>query len=116
MRTPSRVAILAGLVVVLAACTSTGSGSAAPSAPAASAPASVAPSVAPSAASTAPSVAPSPSDDACSKGTLATVTAGTLTIGTDNPAYPPYFAENKDGHKTDPWELGDPTNGQGFES
>ena len=113
MRTPSRVAILAGLVVVLAACTSTGSGSAAPSA---STPASVAPSVTPSAASTAPSVAPSPSDDACSKGSLATITAGTFTIGTDNPAYPPYFAENKDGSKTDPWELGDPTNGQGFES
>ena len=47
---------------------------------------------------------------------LALVTPGTLTIGTDNPAYPPYFAENADGTKTDPWELGDPTNGKGFES
>ena len=112
MRTHSRVAILVGLVIAVAACTDFRAGSVAPSAPTPS----VAPSVAPSAASVAPSVAPSPSDDACSKGSLATVTAGTFTIGTDNPAYPPYFAENKDGSKTDPWELGDPTNGQGFES
>ena len=28
---------------------------------------------------------------------LATVTAGKLTVGTDNPAYPPYFAENAGG-------------------
>ena len=38
-----------------------------------------------------------PSPDACAKDSLALVTAGTLTIGTDNPAYPPYFAENADG-------------------
>ena len=44
------------------------------------------------------------------------MTAGTLTIGTDNPAFPPYFLENDGGAKTDPWELGDPTNGHGFES
>jgi len=68
------------------------------------------------AASEAPSVAPSPSADACAAANLKLVTAGTLTIGTDNPAYPPYFAVNTDGTKTAPWELGDPTNGQGFES
>jgi polar amino acid transport system substrate-binding protein len=43
------------------------------------------------------------------------VAPGKLTIGTDNPAFPPYFSPNEDGTKTDPWELGDPTNGQGFE-
>jgi polar amino acid transport system substrate-binding protein len=108
MRTTPSVAILAVLSVVVAACTSTGAPvSVAPSA------ASVAPSVA---ASEAPSVAPSPSDDACSKDNLAVVTPGTFTIGTDNPAYPPYFLENEDGHKTEPWELGDPTNATGFES
>jgi polar amino acid transport system substrate-binding protein len=33
-----------------------------------------------------------------------TVEAGTLTVGTDKPAFPPYFEDN------------DPTNGEGFES
>lgn len=42
--------------------------------------------------------------DSCSKENLATLNAGVLTIGTDSPAYPPYFADD------------DPTNGQGFES
>ena len=97
---------LIAVVSVLAACTS-GGASSAPSA------ASVAPSVEPSVA--APESA-SPSADACAKDSLAVVTPGKLTLGTDNPAYPPYFAENADGSKTDPWELGDPTNGQGFES
>ena len=42
-----------------------------------------------------------------------------LTIGTDNPAYPPYFAI-REGGNTPPWEdlgfTGDPTTGKGFES
>lgn len=96
----------AALVSILAAACTAGTGS-----PSAS-PASLAPSV--------PSVAPadsaSPSADACATDSLAVVTPGKLTVGTDNPAYPPYFAENEDGTKTDPWELGDPTNGKGFES
>jgi polar amino acid transport system substrate-binding protein len=73
-------------------------------------------SAAPSAASEAPSVAPSASLDPCAAANLVTLASDTLTIGTDNPAYPPYFAENADGTKTAPWELGDPTNGKGFES
>jgi polar amino acid transport system substrate-binding protein len=101
-----------GLIVLLAAaCTSAGS-SASPSAAAPSASAaavSTAPSVA-------PSVAPSASADACAKDALALATPGKFTIGTDNPAYPPYFAENADKHVTAPWEIGDPTNGEGFES
>jgi polar amino acid transport system substrate-binding protein len=40
----------------------------------------------------------------CTPDTLETRTAGTLTIGTDKPAFPPYFEDN------------DPTNGKGFES
>lgn len=95
----SHVLAIGLIAVIAAACTGASS-------PAGSA---VAPSVT-------PSVAPSPSADACAPASLALVTPGTLTIGTDNPAYPPYFAENADGSKTAPWELGDPTNGQGFES
>jgi len=96
-----------GLVAILAAaCTSAGS-SVAPSAASPSAVAVV---------SSAPSVAPSATPDACAKASLTLVTPGKFTIGTDNPAYPPYFAENADKHTTPPWEIGDPTNGQGFES
>ena len=46
----------------------------------------------------------SASQAACPAGALATRTAGTLTIGTDNPAYEPWFSDNK------------PNNGKGFES
>jgi polar amino acid transport system substrate-binding protein len=46
----------------------------------------------------------SASEAACASGTLATKTAGKLTIGTDNPAYAPWFSDNK------------PANGKGFES
>jgi polar amino acid transport system substrate-binding protein len=48
---------------------------------------------------------------------LQTKTAGTLTIGTDNPAFPPYFLP-REGGNTEPWDpsQGDPTTGEGFES
>jgi polar amino acid transport system substrate-binding protein len=53
----------------------------------------------------------------CAPEDLATKTPGTLTVGTDNPAFPPYFSEPAEGEEaTDPWEFGDPTNGRGFES
>ena len=57
-----------------------------------------------SAAASSASASPSASADACSKENLATLNAGKLTIGTDSPAYPPYFEDD------------DPKNGQGFES
>ena len=75
---------------------------------------SSAPSVAPTTAASRPASVARPSPDACAKDTLTLKTAGKLTIGTDNPAYPPYF-QIPDGAATKPWELGDPTNGQGFE-
>ena len=57
-----------------------------------------------SAAASSAAASPSASADACSKENLATLNAGKLTIGTDSPAYPPYFEDD------------DPKNGQGFES
>src|SRR5262245_32503128 len=45
-----------------------------------------------------------PAADACAKDQLQTVKSGTLTVGTDKPAFPPYFEDD------------DPTNGKGFES
>lgn len=57
--------------------------------------------------------------ESCTAENLETVTTGRLTIGTSNPAFPPYFdpADEQAGEvPSDPWELGDPTNGRGFES
>lgn len=62
------------------------------------------------------SVVPTPTANACDKANLTTLAAGKLTIGTDNPAYPPYFQAPASGNAPAPWVLGDPTNGQGFES
>jgi polar amino acid transport system substrate-binding protein len=42
-----------------------------------------------------------------------TVSSGELTIGTDNPAYPPWFAG---GTKTSKWKINDPSTGKGYES
>ena len=42
--------------------------------------------------------------DTCAKDSLKTLTAGRLTFGTDQPAYPPWFIDD------------DPANGEGFES
>jgi polar amino acid transport system substrate-binding protein len=42
-----------------------------------------------------------------------TLTSGQLTIGTDNPAYPPWYAG---GSKTSKWKINDPSTGKGYES
>jgi len=52
--------------------------------------------------------------DPCAKDQLQTAAQGTLTIGTDNPAYPPWFGGGTPSGST--WELNDPTTGEGFES
>ena len=48
----------------------------------------------------------------CAKGSLNLVHTGQLTVGTDNPAYPPWFG----GKEKAPWKVSDPNSGQGFES
>ena len=48
----------------------------------------------------------------CSKADLNLVTPGTLTAGTDNPAYPPWFG----GTPKSPWQVSDPNSGEGYES
>jgi len=72
------------------------------------------------AASPSPSVSASESEPAaasCATEDLAVKTPGTFTVGTSNPAFPPYFSEPEgDETLTEPWEFGDPTNGRGFES
>jgi polar amino acid transport system substrate-binding protein len=49
---------------------------------------------------------------ACAKASLPLVHSGQLTVGTDNPAYPPWFG----GKEKSPWKVSDPRSGQGFES
>jgi polar amino acid transport system substrate-binding protein len=50
--------------------------------------------------------------DPCAKENLTLVEPGQLTVGTDNPAYPPWFG----GDPVDPWEISNPASRQGFES
>jgi len=50
----------------------------------------------------------------CSKGVLATASVGKLTIGTDNPAFPPWFGGTPP--KGSSWKVSDPNSGKGFES
>jgi polar amino acid transport system substrate-binding protein len=56
--------------------------------------------------------APVVSSASCAKASLNLVKSGTLTIGTDNPAYPPWYGGNA-GHG---WKVSDPTSGKGYES
>jgi polar amino acid transport system substrate-binding protein len=42
-----------------------------------------------------------------------TVSPGELTVGTDNPAYPPWYAGGTHGSK---WKINDPSTGKGYES
>lgn len=48
----------------------------------------------------------------CAKGSLNLVHSGRLTVGTDNPAFPPWFG----GTPHAPWKVSDPRSGEGFES
>jgi polar amino acid transport system substrate-binding protein len=48
----------------------------------------------------------------CVKADLNLVSPGQLTVGTDNPAYPPWFG----GDEKSPWKVSDPNSGKGFES
>jgi polar amino acid transport system substrate-binding protein len=50
--------------------------------------------------------------DPCAKDQLQLLNAGKLTIGTDNPAYPPWFGGTPQGE----WKISDPLSGKGFES
>ena len=50
----------------------------------------------------------------CAKDSLNLVADGTLTVGTDNPAYPPWFGGGTP--KGSSWKINDPRTGKGFES
>lgn len=106
MRSLTRDTALAVVAFLVAACSNAGA--------TASPVTTAAPTTAPTTAVTA-----APTQDACAKDNLTLTTTGKLTVGTDNPAFPPYFAIRAGGNAA-PWEdlgyTGDPTTGEGFES
>jgi len=51
---------------------------------------------------------------ACDPASLNLVSSGKLTIGTDNPAYPPWYAGGTP--KGSKWKINDPSTGKGYES
>lgn len=105
-RFPRALAVLA-VAALVAACTNGADASPTPTAEATSTAMTDAAS---------PTGTASPAAEACAPENLETKTAGQLTIGTDNPAFPPYWDPPAEGEEaTDPWELGDPYNKRGFE-
>jgi polar amino acid transport system substrate-binding protein len=100
-RLPRRLALAVPLLVAVAACA--GSGTALPSPLSTSAP---------SVAAATPVATP----DACAKDALITLTAGKLTIGTANPAFPPYYRAASPQPSDSPWKIGDPRTGEGLEA
>jgi polar amino acid transport system substrate-binding protein len=60
------------------------------------------------------SAAPASASECAQQNQGSFVNAGQLTVGTDNPAYPPYFAGGEtDAHSE--WKFNDPYTGKGFE-
>lgn len=78
--------------------------------------ASVAPATTLPTGSQAAAVTPEPTADACAAANLDTKSAGTLTIGTTEPAYPPFFSIDDPIPSGSIWTLGQPPNGEGLES
>jgi polar amino acid transport system substrate-binding protein len=56
---------------------------------------------------------PATTASSCAKASLRLVHPGQLTVGTDNPAYPPWYAGGTP--KGSQWKLNDPSTGKGFE-
>jgi polar amino acid transport system substrate-binding protein len=94
------LALALAVLVAVAACG--GSGTALPSPVSTSAPSLAA-------------ATPVPTPD-CAKDALTTLTPGKLTIGTDNPAIPPYYQAASPKPSGSPWEIGDPRTGEGLEA
>ncbi len=56
----------------------------------------------------------SPAADQCASESLPLLTPDQLTVGTDNPAFPPWFGGGTP--EGSPWEFNDPSTGKGYES
>lgn len=101
----SAVVLTSALAAALTACAQEDD-AATPEAPAVAAPSAVgsASAASPGASSARPSAPAGALSASCTKDSLGTATKGTLTIGTDTPAYGPWFDDDK------------PSNGKGYES
>jgi polar amino acid transport system substrate-binding protein len=66
-----------------------------------------------SAAAAGASAAAHPNSTATASASCTTLKSGQLTVGTDNPAYPPWYAG---GTKSSKWKINDPATGKGYES
>ena len=96
-----RIVTLGVVALFAAACSSGGGGATnSPSAPA----------------SQAATGSPSETPDVCATDALTTIADGKLTIGADNPAYPPFYIPSDPAPTGSEWKLGEPTNGKGLES
>jgi polar amino acid transport system substrate-binding protein len=100
MRARTRLTLIPAFALIVAACG--GGASTAPSGTAA--------------ATATPGTTAEATPEACATENLETMTAGTLTIGADNPAFPPYFQPSDPAVEGSEWEIGEPTNGQGLEA
>jgi polar amino acid transport system substrate-binding protein len=60
------------------------------------------------------SSASGPGSSGCAKGNLHLIHAGQLTVGTDNPAFPPWYGGGTKSGST--WKVNDPSTGKGYES
>lgn len=108
---PTRLTIIA-VVLSLAGCAAAATAAPSPTATPAPTPS---PAATPASGSgPAPTPVPSPSGPDCSPAALKTLTAGKLTIGTDNPAFSPWWSGPAP-VKGSPWQYADPNNGQGLE-
>jgi polar amino acid transport system substrate-binding protein len=92
-----------GVVAVVAAACSSPGASGTPTAPATPAGSQAA-------------VTAEPTLDACTVANLDTFAPGQLTVGTSEPAYPPYFSIEDPVPDGSIWTLGQPPNGEGLES
>jgi polar amino acid transport system substrate-binding protein len=59
--------------------------------------------------------APATAAECAADATIPFTSPGVLTIGTDNPAFPPYFAGGETKENPD-WKFNDPNTGEGFEA
>lgn len=103
---PARLTIIA-VVLALAGCSA--AATPVPTAPPTASPVASAASVEPASPTPVPAT-----PDPCSPAQLKTLTAGKLTIGTDNPAFSPWWA-GPDPAAGSSWQYADPNNGEGLE-
>ena len=104
--TRTRIVIVGFVALFAAACGPSGAATSAPTAATVTQPPATQAAV----------VTPAPTPDACAAANLKTLATGKLTVGTDEPAYPPFYYIDDPIPSGSTWSLGQPPNGKGLES